>query len=52
MKKMKQNNKIAYEAPSLFPFPVESEGLLCDSYVNTLPELTEEDAGLTWVSEG
>lgn len=45
---MKQIMKIAYVAPSLFPFPVESEGLLCDSYVNTLPELVEEDGGITW----
>lgn len=51
MKKMKQNSKIAYEAPSLFPFPVESEGMLCDSYTNSLPDLTEEDAGLTWTGE-
>ena len=49
MKKMKQYMKIAYEAPSLFSFLMASEGLLCDSYVNNLPELAEEDAGLTWV---
>jgi len=51
MKKMKQKINIAYEAPTLFSFPMESVGVICDSYVNSLPELTEEDAGLTWTGD-
>ena len=39
---------ISYEAPSLFSFDADGTGLLCESYVNTLPELVEEDGGITW----